>query len=71
MKAQDGGGIEIDLSRGGSGCGSMKEVKLSIELAPVPRLLPRVLNLDYISTYCIFGGLVIIPVSQGSSRAVR
>jgi hypothetical protein len=41
--------------------GGATEIKLTVELAAIPRLLPRVHELDYISTYCIVGGLVILP----------
>jgi S1-C subfamily serine protease len=68
-KSEDGGGVEIDLSGTSGGGGPAKKLKISVELTPVPRLLPRVLNLDYFSTYCIFGGLVIIPVSSQLSTS--
>ena len=57
-KAEGGGGVAIQLQNGGV----PEELKMSIELAAVPRLLPRVHELDYHSTYCIYGGLVVIPV---------
>ena len=60
-KADGGAGVAIPLSSSGGGA---EELKVTIELAPVPRLLPRVHELDYHSTYCIYGGLVVIPVRR-------
>lgn len=39
----------------------MEEVSFEIELTPPPKLLPRIIYVDYIPTYVIVGGLVILP----------
>ena len=44
--AEGGAGVEISLEPA-----QAEEVKVTLELAPAPRLLSRVHELDYISTY--------------------
>lgn len=42
----------------------MQEVKVEIELAPLPKLVPRVMGVDYFPSYAIVGGLVIVPAGH-------
>lgn len=58
QKTEDGAGAQISLDDDGR---HAEELKISLDLTAVPRLLPRVYGIDYQSTYVIVGGLVILP----------
>ena len=58
QKTEDGAGTQISLDDVGL---TTEELKVSVGLTAVPRLLPRVYGIDYHSTYVIIGGLVILP----------
>jgi hypothetical protein len=47
----------------------MKEVFFNIDLAPPPKLLPRIIHVDYIPTYVIVGGVVILPAGYPLQEA--
>jgi len=43
---------------------SMHEAVIPLELKPLPKLLPRVIGVDYFPSYAIIGGLVIVPAGH-------
>jgi len=45
------------------------ELEFKIELAPLPKLAPLILGVDYFPSYVIFGGIVFLPVGLPLGRA--
>jgi S1-C subfamily serine protease len=61
--------IDVVVLRKAETGDDMKEVSFNIELAPLPKLLPRIIHVDYFPTYVIAGGVVILPAGYPLQEA--
>jgi S1-C subfamily serine protease len=61
--------IDVVVLRKAETGDDMMEMSFNIELAPLPKLLPRIIHVDYHPTYVIAGGVLILPAGQPLQEA--
>lgn len=58
------GNAPKNASSSSSSSNGMEELKVAVPLDSEPCILPRILSVDYRSSYVLFGGLIFLPAGQ-------